>query len=168
MFKDLGYTIKTSTGDDVAINQNDRAKNTKVYKMLVEGLGGATSPITGTNLTRRDIYADAHSNIVSVYPASAVPILVDTSIAAGVLTCYDNEPFLVIDPGNNVIFQGESQMFDTDAGNSFVDNFIIYVKLASMWGSHFTELMVEEGQGGKPAPWDTTEWGANAGIDLNR
>ena len=168
VFKDLGYTIKTSTGDDVAINQNDRAKNTKVYKMLVEGLGGATSPITGTNLTRRDIYADAHSNIVSVYPASAVPILVDTPLISGVPTNQDNEPFLVIDPKNNVIFQGESQMFDTDAGNSFVDNFIIYVKLASMWGSHFTELMVEEGQGGKPAPWDTAAWGDNAGIDLNR
>jgi hypothetical protein len=154
------------TGHYAIVNMDAAVKASKVYQMIIKGVGGATADIESyMNQSGTKMFEDNISTGVKAYPTTAVPIVLSSRIQnwGGVQT-NEGKPdvLMTIDPKNNIIYQGESQLFDTTNCNMFLGNFIIYVKLASMWGSSFTDLMFD-GQGALPAPWDDA-WGANKGI----
>ena len=157
-----GYVIGPVEGISVGhygrVNTTTAVAATKIYKMVVNGQGGGTTDISGTlNTSGTLMWTDNVSSYASTYPASAVPLLMTNQ----------NHVLLTVDPKNNIIYQGENQIFDTDNGNQLLANFIIYVKNASKWGSAFTDLMIDdEHEGSQPAPWDPY-WGKNAGIARN-
>lgn len=144
--KSNGFTIAQSS--DLNASFNTSVSNTRIYQLLV---GGVVANIPAVN-TNANLYEDAVSTQVTVYPATTVPIIV---------TQGTNRAFLAIDPALGLIYLGESQFFDTPEGNPFLNNLLVYIKNAAMYGSHFTELLLD--QGGQPAPWDAV-WGANAGV----
>jgi hypothetical protein len=157
----LTYPVQgVRVGNYATINTAPEVTGTKIYKMLIQGEGGGTTDIEGyINLPTTTMFEDDISVGVSEYPESAVPLVLSSRLNTG-----NPDVYMTIDPKNNFIFQGESQIFDTDNGNLFLNNFMVYLKLASMWGSAFTDLMVEDDQeGSMPAPWDAI-WGVNAGI----
>lgn len=129
---------------------NTAANGTKVYQLLV---GGAAAGVPAVD-TSIDLYEDGVSTQVVSFPATTVPIIVSGGNTG--------RAFLAIDPQQRLIYLGESQMFDTVAGNPFLDNLMVYIKNAAIYGSHFTDLMID-GNGQLPAPWDNA-WGANKGV----
>jgi hypothetical protein len=141
-----GFTITQQSGLNASFNSSE--SDTKIYQLLVAGAASGILPInTGVNLTE-----DATSTQVVTYPETTVPIIVSEG---------SGRAFLAIDPKLNLIYLGESQLFDTAIGNEFLNNLLVYIKNASIYGSHFTELMVDGNE--LPAPWDEV-WGANAGV----
>lgn len=143
-------------GTDSRINTNASVNKTKVYRMLIEAPAPNFNP--GVSNIGRELYTDDISTKAYEYPANAVPIIVTGRM--------DNHAIIVIDPENNIIFQGDAPIFDTNAGNEFLENYLDYIFLASKWGRSFTSLMVgEDGVAGDllPAPWNDY-WGANKGL----
>jgi hypothetical protein len=144
-FGSNGFIVSSQSGLNASINTQESA--TKIYQLLVSGTGGL--PAVNTFV---DLYEDATSTQVTTYPDTTVPIIVSGG---------STKAFLAIDPKFNLIYLGESQMFDTVNGNEFLGNLLVYIKNAAVYGSHFTDLMVDGGA--LPAPWDES-WGANAGV----
>jgi hypothetical protein len=73
---------------------------------------------------------------------------------------------LVIDPEKHFIFAGEMSHFEVGqmSGNrlEFTQNLVKYMENVTRYGSHFTDLLIEDGRpNAQPAPWDSY-WGANA------
>ncbi|MDR2882204.1 MAG: hypothetical protein LBU98_00260 [Alistipes sp.] len=149
VLREAGYVIARGTPGFAGHGAQVNNGNSKVHRMIVQGVGGATSNISGGHPA---MWYDDIRTVVVQKPATAQIIVTTRGEAA-----------LVIDPKNNIIYQGEVQVFDTDNGNGLLNNFGEYVEKASMWGSAFTELMIDE-PGALPAPWDDY-WGANKGID---
>jgi hypothetical protein len=145
--KKAGYTLQDNDGTLAVFNAN--ASDAKVYKLLVLGEGGL--PAISTSV---DLYEDGICTQAANYPDGAVPIIVQSGTTRA---------FMVIDPDNRLIYLGESQFFDTAAGLAFAQNLMVYIKNASIYGSHFTELMSDD-EDAPAAPWDRTYWGDNAGV----
>jgi hypothetical protein len=143
-----GFMIMDNDGTSAQFNT--AASNTKVYQLLV---GGNVSGVPAVSTTA-NLYEDGISTQAFDYPDTAVPVIVQQGTTRA---------FLVVDPGNRLIFLGESQLFDTAEGAPLASNLMIFIRNAAMYGSHFTELMLD-GDGALAAPWDATYWGANAGI----
>jgi hypothetical protein len=142
------YAIQDNNGTMAIFNT--AASSTKVYKMLISGEAGVLPAIN----TVTDLYEDGISTQAFSYPASAVPVIVQAGTTRA---------FMVIDPKTRLIYLGESQIFDTAAGVPFAVNLMVYIKNAAMYGSHFTDLLLDD-ENALPAPWDATYWGANAGV----
>jgi hypothetical protein len=139
--------------------------------MVVEGFGGGgTNNLTNTAMYNGTFDQGMHEDNISSavlrpLPLTAVPIVESTRAdLSGWAKTGTGDVFLTIDPTHNIIYLGESQIFDTTYGDPFLTNFLIYVKLASMWGNTFTDLMIGvDGDSNLPAPWDDV-WGENKGI----
>jgi hypothetical protein len=141
----LGITGSASTGNTAALTTSESEK--PVYKYLVfDGPFGPSGPFNR-------MYMDGINTRVhaSSLPASAVPLIVDNSNA--------NNVVLFVDPLNNIVYNGESQIFnsyiesaattlnggstDSDANLSrFLANLLAYIVNASQYGTHFTDLFL--------------------------
>jgi hypothetical protein len=161
-----GHYATIPTGDTGTVTTGTVVTNvpeTKIYKMLIQGEGEGTVNIESRiNSSQYNtlMFEDNISTGVIARPESAVPIVLSGRSNPDTPA----DIYMTIDPKYNIIYQGESQIFDTRNGDLFLANFMVYIKLASMWGRAFTDLMVEDDQGGMPAPWDPV-WGVNAGIE---
>lgn len=125
---------------------------TRVYQFIMK-YGKQTIPSSFTSL-----YNDGVNTGVTGYPEYAVPLLK-----------YDNDTYaMVIDPVNKLVYHGDCTNFyytvNTSNGRQqFMSNYQDYLTYAAMYGSHFTDLLREDGgYASLPAPWDETAWGANA------
>ncbi len=135
----------TSSGGGAVLNTD--VANSSIYKYLVEdGPFGPSGQFSSVSMDATSSRAYA-----STLPATAVPLIVERDNHENVL--------LFVDPVNNLIYQGESQLFDayieapsiTLQGGStnsyanlsrFLANFLGYVVNASQYGSHYTELFL--------------------------
>ncbi len=105
-------------------------------------------------------YVDGVANTIpGPWPESAVVLMTKIN--------NDNHAILIVDIEHKFLWMGESQVFwnDTYLTNNrgaFLQNLICFVANASKYGSHFTDLLLEDGAtNAQPAPWDNY-WGANA------
>jgi hypothetical protein len=130
---------------------NTSRSDAPIYKYLVQN-----GPF-GTSGQFARAYLDGTNTVVSAstLPGSAIPLIVDSE--------HPDYVYLFIDPVNNLIYQGESQIFDTYidspvltlAGTSnssdrnlscFLANLLAYVMNASQYGSHYTDLFKAENE----------------------
>lgn len=145
----LRYTYLGTSGTPF-MNPSGTTQATPVFKYLVKD--GPFRKMDGTVRQNLDYSTfsfarDATSAGVNPgsLPVGAVPVIVDNAGAA----------LLVIDPVNNVVFIGESQMFHsgystaavTAAGNGtdkskFLGNLLAYIINAAQYGTHFTDLFL--------------------------
>ncbi|MCL2561411.1 MAG: hypothetical protein FWE10_03700 [Rikenellaceae bacterium] len=130
------------------------SSQTKVYQFLMER---GNRPLTASQVS--SFHNDGINTIIpGPWPVSAVVMMTKTNNA--------NQAQLIIDPENRFLYLGESQVFWNNSnltGNRdvFLDNLMFYVGNASRYGSHFTDLFIEDGRpGAQPAPWDDW-WGDN-------
>ncbi len=128
----------------------DRATPSKIYEFVMEH---SVNQITPAQIGD-DFYNDAIStSIPSPWPSTAVVLMTKVN--------NDSHASLIVDIENKFIYVGESQIFWYDAyltngRGLFLENLIFFVAHASMYGSNFTDLLLEEGQPGvQPAPWDS-------------
>jgi hypothetical protein len=142
------FQIMDNNGTSAVFNTG--ASSTKLYKLLVSGEAGVLPAISVT----ANLYEDGICTQAFSYPAGSVPIIIQSGTTRA---------FMVIDPKSRLIFLGESQIFDTVEGIPFAQNLMVYIKNAAMYGSHFTDLLLDD-ENALPAPWDATYWGANAGV----
>ena len=130
---------------------------TKVYQFVLDK---GHTPLTSSQVAA--LYSDGVSCWI---PISGLPS------SAVALTFRDGgNAMFIVDIKNKFIWSGESQQFwyDTYLTNNrgiFLDNIMYLVGNAAKYGSHFTDLLLEDTEpGAQPAPWDTDWWGANAGV----
>ena len=141
----LGYTYHATDGTP---RMNSSVSSEKVFEYLVKDgpfrKGTQYLDYNAFSFTRNS--TSSGTNPASL-PAGAVPVITDSNGSA----------LLVIDPKNNVVFFGESQMFDsgystaavTAAGNGtdkskFLGNLLAYIVNAAQYGSHFTDLFLDQ------------------------
>ena len=129
----------------------------KVYRFVMDK---GHTPLTPAQVA--SFYSDAVSCVIPApWPASAVVLTARNG---------DTHAMLIVDIKNKFLWIGESQQFwyDTYLSNNrgvFLDNLMYFIGNAMKYGSHFTDLLLEDDQpGAQPAPWDTAHWGANAGV----
>lgn len=131
--------------------------HTKVYKFLFDY---GNTALTAGQVS--DFYSDGISTVLpSPWPSTAVVLATRNNNT--------DHAMLIIDVKNKFLWIGESQFFWYTNGNAYTDgnryvflnNLMHFVGNASRYGSHFTDLLLEDGQpGSMPAPWDDA-WGAN-------
>lgn len=143
-----GFVLQRSSGTQAVINTAE--STTRVYQLLV---GGAVDGIPALS-TDVNFVEDGISSQANAYPVTAVPLVVQSGT---------ERAFLAIDPKTRLIYLGESQLFGNVVGRPLAENLMVYIKNAALYGSHFTDLMVD-GVDAPAAPWDAEYWGANAGI----
>jgi len=149
-YNNLVYGVNSN---NVQITET-HSSQTKVYQFLMER---GNRPLTAAQV--QSFHNDGINTVIpGPWPASAVIMMTKTS--------NDNQAQLIIDPENRFLYIGESQIFwnsSNVSGNRqiFLDNLMFYVGNASKYGSHFTDLFIEDGRtNSQPAPWDDW-WGAN-------
>ncbi len=153
----MGYTSPTGSGgngDGTLGNKGET--NTKIWKFFVSQpyYGNAYTSITNTS-------GDGINATLTQMPESAVTIMQNAN---------SGNPILTVDPVNQFIFMGESQLFEnsdmTPVNNSTLGYALrIWVAKSAQYGSSFTDMFIEEGEpNAVPAPWDA-HWGDNA-LDI--
>ncbi len=131
------------------------SSNTKVYQYIMQH---AVNKLDADHLRAKGFYSDAN-NLSSIpvegLPGSAVPMLHHIN----------GRSTLIIDPERHLVYFGETEHFQDDRLDSnrgpFLQNVVKYMELATLYGSHFTDLLIESGPKARHAPWDSY-WGANA------
>jgi len=146
----LGYqkgTVGNGSGSGRnGIRINSDVEHTKVYQYIFEK--GPFGKVNVGNITKWG-YDDTRT-VLSGYPSTAVPILVDGNENAQ----------LLIDPENRVVFNGELQIFFTEYGlgdaysiplsgpatdyHRFLANYVAFIHNVAMYGTHFTDHFKEE------------------------
>lgn len=131
--------------------------HTRVYKFLFDY---GNTALTAAQVS--DFYSDGVSTVLpSPWPSTAVVLATRNNNT--------DHAMLIIDVKNKFLWIGESQFFWYTNGNAytdgrryvFLDNLMQFIGNASRYGSHFTDLLLEDGQqGSMPSPWDDV-WGAN-------
>ena len=128
---------------------------TKVYRYLMQH---AVNKLETSDLQIKGFYSDA--NNLSSIPVAGLP-----SSAVPMLHHPNGRSTLIIDPERHLVFFGETEHFQNDRLDSnrgtFLENVVKYMEIATKYGSHFTDLLIESGLDAQPAPWDSY-WGANA------
>jgi hypothetical protein len=137
--------------------------NTKVYQFLMER-GNTSLSINDPDIT--NFWNDGiNTSIPGPWPNSAVVLMTKLGRAQ-----------LLIDIENRFLYIGESQIFwyvgmAADAlrpwGQRYLDNLMYFLGNASRYGTHFTDMLLEEvgpaaHPNAQPAPWDDV-WGDNRG-----
>lgn len=155
----LGYEYelpRDGSGFVCKINPDTDVQGTRVMQYLLQYgpfrkiVGGTATQISTAVLFDRD---NANTSVkLSSIPSGAVPVI---------LNQYD-QPFLVVDPKNRLVYWGESNMFhDSNSANPFSDapveatgatssdkskflaNLIAFIINTAQYGSHFTDLFDE-------------------------
>ena len=129
----------------------------KVYQYVMDKGVNALTPASFPNT---GFYVDGVANTIQgPWPESAVVLMTKIN--------NENHAILLVDIEHKFLWMGESQVFwnDTYLTNNrgaFLQNLICFVANASKYGSHFTDLLLEDGAANaQPAPWDSY-WGDNA------
>lgn len=136
----------------------DRATPSKLYRFVMDQ---GHTPLTPSDVD--EFYSDGvYTTIPGPWPPTAVALLTKVN---------DNtHASLIVDIPNKFMWIGETQMFWTNTYLSnnrgiWLDNLMYFIGNASKYGSHFTDLLLEDDmEGAQPAPWDEDYWGANAGV----
>lgn len=182
------------------INTDESSK--KVYRYLMDQSPwdpiATAVEITGTSSQTIGFYYDGYNHGIPVanVPWSATAMVVNGSAMTSPNATSGNTVYpanslasTVIDVDNGLLFMGETEHFGyhpnatdyvTNAHMRFIGNLVYFVKNAAIYGSHFTDLLIEGDNGGvnprtftdiygrkrvaQPAPWNTTYWGANAEL----
>jgi hypothetical protein len=165
-----GYTGTVNYGsyDNVAAGANGELysghSHTKVYQFIMDR---GNMPLTAVG----GFYNDAINT--SIAPPWGDGAVVITTKGTG------NGAQLIIDVKNRFMYLGESEYFNTTtnmntARTTFLDNLMYLIGNAAKYGSHFTDLLLEDdvtidppntfNSKPQPAPWRTDYWGANAGV----
>ena len=145
-----GYVYRATTGSGHTCSLNPNAMSTPVMRFLMKD-----GPFTnGTQVSSAlKFYLDSTSTGVnpssSPFNDGAVAVIVDAA----------NTPMFVIDPKGKIVYSGESQFFHTSTSNyvnppvtgatnsdisKFLGNILAYVINAAQYGSHYTDLFLEE------------------------
>lgn len=147
----LGYALTSrgsraqSAGDNTLLNAE--VSNTRVYDFIVR-YGKQPVP---ANL---NLYNDGTNTGVHLFPDGAVALL-----------RYANGSYaMVIDPKNRVVYHGDCTNFHYTVNTSngrqqFMSNYQDYLAYAAMYGSHFTDMLIDGSD--IPEPWSVA-WGNNA------
>ncbi|MDR2882202.1 MAG: hypothetical protein LBU98_00250 [Alistipes sp.] len=119
---------------------------TKVYEFIRN--------YTATNLTTLGVY-DGESTKATSIPSSAT----------GIIGADGGGYYVVIDPKTRVVYVGESQTLG-QLENGALRRVWPYAALTAKYGRSFSDMLVEDADGGVPAPWDAY-WDdrANGGTD---
>ncbi len=157
VFQGKGYTVTSGSGGSGNGVLDGAVTGTKIWQFFV------SKPYYGSPYTTMSqLSGDTTSKGLSGKPESAVGLLKHSNTANTIFS---------VDPVNNIIFCGDSQMFEdsdmevADSRNTFGWAFRIWVAKAAQYGSSFTDMFIEDNQpGAVPAPWDE-HWGDNA-LDL--
>ena len=179
-FTAAGYPPVNYSGDYNGMIDPTRDE-TKIYQFLVDK-GHHTISHTLTN-GGSYLYIDGVNTYLdkTLLPPSAVP-LVSKHVDASNSSEISNNAVMVIDIVNKFIWMGESQLFWYDTWIDeerwkFLENIMYFVGNASKYGSHFTDMFLEEddeeliiqtpevdgGRYAQPAPWDSY-WAPNGGV----
>ncbi len=137
----------------------DRDVPSKIYRFVTDQGHRSINP---ASINSAGFFNDIISNTIpKPWPSTAVVLMTkidDTTQAS-----------LIVDIKNKFMWIGESQIFWhndylTNSRGIFLDNLMYFIGNASKYGSHFTDLLLEDDQPeAQPAPWDTY-WGNNAGV----
>ncbi len=149
-FSGRGYNFISPSGSTNG-KANPAVADTRIMQLLTTK--GGTS-ITLASISEFNCGGD--NTVATVIPDTAVPVIVKTNNS--------NQVMMAIDPANMMIYIGEGEMFHTaTSGNRsvFCDNLFYYVGNAARYGSHFTDMLIDNSA--IPAPWDDV-WGANKGV----
>ncbi len=129
--------------------------NTKVYQYIMQH---AVNKLVASDLQAKGFYSDANN-------MSSIPITGLPSSAVPMLHHSNGRSTLIIDPERHLVYFGETEHFQDDRRDSnrelFLQNIVKYMEIATRYGSHFTDLLIENGPDAMPAPWDSY-WGDNA------
>jgi hypothetical protein len=176
--KKAGYPNSVFGGDVNGVIDT-RDAGTKVYDFMFSHGKNTLAPgdISNSNYW----YIDGINTYIPIpstgWPSSAV-VLISKRTNDNVATPSNNAMF-IIDVEHKFIWFGDSQLFWYDAwltGNrsKLLDNIMYYVANASKYGSHFTDMLLEDGvdlgdgRVAQPAPWDETYWGRNVMTELTK
>lgn len=178
--KKAGYP-NSIYGEDINAVIDPRQSDTKIFQFIFDK---GHTPVTDYSITDgpNHWYVDGVNTYIprAGLPESAVVLISKHSTGSDTSPIGDNAMF-IIDVENKFIWSGESQIFWYDyylsnGRSNVLDNIMYYVANAVKYGSHFTDLLLEDGvsildnvavDGGRvaqPAPWDEDYWGANAGV----
>ena len=182
--RDAGYPMVDYGRDINGITYQDAANSsTKVWKFLVDESknGFAPNQIPSNNYW----YIDGVNNTLPInqLPPSAV-VLIAKKTSDSSMT-QSNDAVLIVDVENKFIWMGESQVFwyDTWIDNNrskLLENLMYYVANTAKYGSHFTDLLLEEDAGpdengdmgdgrvAQPPLWDEAYWGRNVMTEMNQ
>jgi hypothetical protein len=157
-YQDVSYSVSSAWSQVSQVHESS-----KLYQFVMDR---ATNPIpTGTPFGNNNVgfYNDGvNCTMPAPWPSTAVVLMTKINNA--------NQASLIVDIKNKFLWIGESQIFwydsylDNNRGR-FLENLMYFIGNASKYGSHFTDLLLEDGDpDAQPAPWDTAHWGANAGV----
>lgn len=142
---------------------NSSNSATKLYQFVMDK---GMTPITASDITLTFTTDGIRTSIPGPWPSSAVVFISRTNVA--------NNALLIVDVEHGFMYIGESQLFwrdsDADLSNNrgtFMNNLLQFIANASMYGTHFTDLLLETGRpDAQPAPWDSY-WGDNRASTPN-
>jgi hypothetical protein len=163
----LGYTSSYGLypNGSYYVTNDSRYTSTKIFQFLMDR--NPKQPLAAN--TTINFYNDGIGRVIiaSGIPSTGVPIIANRTSGDG---NYGNAS-MVIDIKNKFVWMGESQHFDASGnvtGNRkvFMDNLVLFMTNAARYGSHFTDMLLEESQGGTHAPWDADYWGRNVNAEI--
>ncbi len=182
--RDAGYPLVTNGRDINGIMyEDDDNSNTKVWKFLVDESKNNFKPsdIPANNYW----YIDGVNNWMPIdqLPPSAVVLIAKKTSDSSMTP--SNNAVLIVDVENKFIWMGESQVFWYDTWidhnrSKLLDNLMYYVANTAKYGSHFTDLLLEENAGpdengdmgdgrvAQPPLWDEAYWGRNVMNEMKK
>jgi hypothetical protein len=163
----LGYASSYSlyANGSYYVTNDSRYTSTKIFQFLMDK--SPKQPLAANTII--NFYNDGIGRVMIAQgmPSTGVPIIANRNANDGNL----GNATMVIDIRNKFVWMGESQHFDAPGnvtGNRkvFMDNLVLFMTYASLYGSHFTDMLLEESQGGTHAPWDSAYWGRNVNTEI--
>ena len=152
-----GYDIGSANSS--AINLNPAVANTKIAQFLTthaywQGNGPWSADPSLT-------FNSSAGTTLAAYPESAVPLMTTAGGAVG----------MAVDPKNRIIYFGDSNYVDAAPAQGSKEEILawslrILAAKVAQYGRSFSDMLVEESQGGVPAPWDEEYWGENALTEI--
>ena len=183
--RDAGYPM-AEYGRDVngIIYEDTDNSNTRIWKFLFDESKNEFKPsdVTANNYW----YIDGVNNWLPIdqLPGTAVVLIAKRVSDAANGASASNEAMLIVDVENKFIWMGESQLFWYDSwidNNRYklLENLMYYVANTAKYGSHFTDLLLEEDAGpsgngnmgdgrvSQPPLWDEAHWGRNIMLEID-
>ena len=179
-----GYPNSTYHGrGDINGIIDPRHSDTKVYEFMFNR--GKNVFVPG-DITEYWYIDGVHTFLNSPdLPESAVVLISKRQSDGAAGAVPTDDAILIVDIEHKFIWIGESQIFWYNSWLDknrwkLLDNMMYYVSNASKYGSHFTDLLLEEdaGPGGngdlgdgrvaQPAPWDESYWGRNVMVEMTK
>lgn len=141
---------------------NSSYSATKLYQFVMDK---GKTPLTASQITENFFTDGIFTSIAGTWPSSAVVFISRNGSP--------DKALLIVDIEHGFMYIGESQLFWMNtttytSGNrgTFRDNLLQFIAYASMYGTHFTDLLLESGPNAQPAPW-ADEWGDNRAATAN-